>query len=95
MIWISSSRSTEAFKQSVADPPLPPASKYSMLAISAYIPDGLTSRVHHHSGVEAFCVVDGEQCLQTPTRAYPMRKGDIADPSGDEPVRVDYPRLTG
>ncbi len=58
-------------------PPLPPASKYSMLVISSNIPVGLTSRVHHHSGVEAFYVVDGEQCLETPTRAYPMKKGDV------------------
>ena len=58
-------------------PPLPPAQKYSMLVISSYIPVGLTSRVHHHSGVEAFYVVDGEQCLETPSRAYPMKKGDV------------------
>ena len=58
-------------------PPLPPARKYSMLVISSYIPVGLTSRVHHHSGVEAFYVVDGEQCLETPSRAYPMKKGDV------------------
>jgi quercetin dioxygenase-like cupin family protein len=58
-------------------PPLPPASRYSMLVISSYIPVGLTSRVHHHSGVEAFYVVDGEQCLETPTRAYPMKTGDV------------------
>jgi quercetin dioxygenase-like cupin family protein len=61
----------------VALPPLPPAAKYSMLVMSAYIPAGLTSRVHLHSGVEAFYVVDGEQCLETPTRAYPMKKGGI------------------
>jgi quercetin dioxygenase-like cupin family protein len=58
-------------------PPLPTASKYSMLVISSYVPAGLASRVHHHSGVEAFYVVDGEQCLETPTRAYPMKKGDV------------------
>lgn len=40
-------------------------SKYSLLAISAYIPRGMTSRVHHHSGVEAFYTVDGQQCLET------------------------------
>jgi quercetin dioxygenase-like cupin family protein len=57
-------------------PPLPPAPKYSMLVISAYITPGLTSRVHHHSGVEAFYVVDGEQCLETATRAYRMHKGE-------------------
>jgi quercetin dioxygenase-like cupin family protein len=48
-----------------------------MLVISSNIPVGLTSRVHHHSGVEAFYVVDGEQCLETPTRAYPMKEGDV------------------
>lgn len=58
-------------------PPLPPASRYSMLVFSAYIPAGLTSRVHLHSGVEAFYVVDGEQCLETPDRAYPMKKGEV------------------
>jgi len=34
--------------------PLPKADAYSMLVISAYIPAGMTSRVHFHSGVEAF-----------------------------------------
>jgi quercetin dioxygenase-like cupin family protein len=56
-------------------PPLPPAAKHSMLVISAYITQGLTSRIHHHSGVEAFYVVDGQQCLETPERAYKMDKG--------------------
>ena len=60
----------------VALPPLPPAPKYSMLVMSAYIPSGLTSRVHLHSGVEAFFVVDGEQCLETADGAHTMRKGD-------------------
>jgi hypothetical protein len=41
--------------------PLPEAAKYSMLVISAYIPSGMTSRVHLHSGVEAFYTVDGAQ----------------------------------
>jgi len=54
-----------------------------MLVMSAYIPSGLTSRVHHHSGVEAFYVVDGEQCLETEERAYKMRKGEtLALPAG-------------
>jgi quercetin dioxygenase-like cupin family protein len=64
-------------------PPLPSAPKYSMLVISAYIPHGLTSRVHLHSGVEVFYVVDGEQCLETPERAYRMHKGEgLAVPAG-------------
>ena len=57
-------------------PPLPPAAKYSMLVISAYVASGLTSRIHTHSGVEGFYVVEGEQCLETAARADTMRKGE-------------------
>jgi quercetin dioxygenase-like cupin family protein len=68
---------------SVVLPPLPPAAKYSMLVISAYIPAGQTSRVHHHSGVEAFYTVEGEQCLETPTGAHRIPKGSwFAVPAG-------------
>jgi quercetin dioxygenase-like cupin family protein len=63
--------------------PLPDAAKYSMLVISAHIPSGMTSRVHLHSGVEAFYTVDGEQCLETEERAFRMRKGDtLVVPTG-------------
>jgi quercetin dioxygenase-like cupin family protein len=63
--------------------PLPQAAKYSMLVISAYIPSGMTSRVHLHSGVEAFYTVDGEQCLETAERAFKMQKGDtLVVPTG-------------
>jgi quercetin dioxygenase-like cupin family protein len=72
----------------VALPALPPAPKYSFLAMSAYIPHGMTSRVHHHSGVETFYTVDGEQCLETPTRAYRLPKGaTLAIPPG-VPMRL-------
>src|SRR5689334_21250010 len=60
---------------SVPLPPLPSAERYAMLAMSAFIPAGLTSRIHVHSGVEGFYVVDGEQCLETVARTYPMPKG--------------------
>jgi quercetin dioxygenase-like cupin family protein len=66
--------------QHVADAPLPalpPSEKYAMLAMSAYIPSGLTSRFHHHSGVEGFFVVDGQQCLETADRTYVMNKDDL------------------
>jgi quercetin dioxygenase-like cupin family protein len=59
------------------------AEKYAMLAMSAYIPPGLTSRFHHHSGVEGFFVVDGQQCLETSDRTHVMNKGDtLAVPAG-------------
>lgn len=63
--------------------PLPQAGAYSMLVISAYIPAGMTSRVHFHSGVEAFYTVDGDQCLEIKGKAFPMRKGDtLVVPTG-------------
>ena len=68
---------------SAALPALPPAAKYAMLAMSAYIPSGLTSRFHHHSGVEGFFVADGQQCLETADRTYVMNKGDtLVVPAG-------------
>ena len=45
--------------------------------MSAYIPSGLTSRVHTHSRVEGFFVVDGDQCLETSSRTYKMSMGKI------------------
>jgi len=63
--------------------PLPKADAYSMLVISAYIPAGMTSRVHFHSGVEAFYTVDGEQCLQTKDKAFKVKKGEtLVVPTG-------------
>ena len=56
--------------------PLPKADSYTMVVISAYIPSGMTSRVHFHSGVEAFYDVDGEQCLETKEKAFHMKEGD-------------------
>ena len=43
----------------------------------------MTSRVHFHSGVEAFYTVDGEQCLETAKQAFKLHKGDsLAVPTG-------------
>lgn len=68
--------------------PLPVARRYAMLVISAYIPAGMTSRVHVHSGVEAFYVIDGEQCLETPSRIYPMPKGATAVVATGDTMRL-------
>ena len=46
-----------------------------MLVMSAYIPAGLTSRIHAYSGVEGF-VVDGQQCLEMPTQTYKCVRGE-------------------
>lgn len=69
-------------------PRLPSAREYSLLAISAYVPQGMTSRVHHHSGVEAFYTVDGQQCLETENRAYNLPKGEILAVPAGIPMRL-------
>ena len=68
--------------------PLPRAARYAMQVNSAAFAPGMYSLVHHHSGVEAFYVLEGEQCLATPTRAYTLRKGEtLALPAG-MPMRL-------
>ena len=55
--------------------PLSPPRRYSMRVLSAYIPAGMTSRVHVHSGAEAIYTVDGEQCVETEKRAIKIERG--------------------
>ncbi|HTI43302.1 MAG TPA: cupin domain-containing protein [Vicinamibacterales bacterium] len=63
--------------------PLPHAEKYAMVAQSAVFMPGMYSLIHHHSGVEAVYVIDGEACYETPTRAFKLQKGEtIALPTG-------------
>lgn len=63
--------------------PLAPAPRYSMRVLSAYIPAGMTSRVHYHSGVEAIYTVDGDECLETEKQAFKIPKGEfVVVPTG-------------
>ena len=68
--------------------PLPKATKYAMLVQSALFLPGMYSLVHHHSGVEAVYVVDGEGCYETPTRGAKLRKGETLALPGDTPMRA-------
>ena len=56
--------------------PLPPAPKYAMQVFSASFTPGMASQLHRHSGAEMWYVIEGEQCLETPERAYKTRKGE-------------------
>src|SRR4030095_3887197 len=58
--------------------PLPEATRYSMQVISWRFKPGTYSFAHHHSGVEAIYVIQGEACYETPTRAIRLSKGDTA-----------------
>ena len=56
-----------------------------MLVQSAVFTPGMYSLVHHHSGVEAVYVIDGEACYETPTRAAKLQKGEtLALPGGTQ-----------
>ena len=43
---------------------------------------------HHHSGVEAVYVLEGEACFETPTRAVKLRKGETLAIPADVPMRA-------
>ena len=63
--------------------PLPQAPKYAIQVQSAAFPPGMYSLLHHHSGVEAVYVIQGEACYETPTRAFKLQKGEtLALPTG-------------
>ena len=63
--------------------PLPPATRYAMQVQSAAFPPGMYSLLHHHSGVEAVYVIQGEACYETPTRGFKLEKGEtLALPTG-------------
>jgi quercetin dioxygenase-like cupin family protein len=68
--------------------PLPRATKYAMVVQSAVFMPGMYSLVHHHSGVEAVYLLEGEACFETPTRAATLRKGETLAIPGDTPMRA-------
>jgi quercetin dioxygenase-like cupin family protein len=68
--------------------PLPRGDKYSMQVQSSRFSAGMYSLVHHHSGVEAVYVIEGEACYETPTRAATLRKGEMHIIPGGTPHRA-------
>ena len=68
--------------------PLPRAQRYSMLVQSAVFSPGMYSLVHHHSGVEAVYVIDGDACYETPTRASILHKGETLVMAAGTPMRA-------
>jgi quercetin dioxygenase-like cupin family protein len=63
--------------------PLPQAPKYAVQVLSSAFTPGMYSLAHHHSGVEAVYVLQGEACYETPTRGFKLRKGEsVALPTG-------------
>jgi mannose-6-phosphate isomerase-like protein (cupin superfamily) len=54
---------------------LPAGSAVSMRFIESLFPAGMQTRVHAHPGVEAFYVVEGEQCMETPSDHARVKAG--------------------
>ena len=55
------------FKRATIGPLYPPAGPVTAHFSEAIFPHGMQTRVHSHPGPEAFYVVEGEQCMETPT----------------------------
>src|ERR1051326_542466 len=54
---------------------LPMASSYEVVAYLAVMPPGTYSRTHTHPGPEAWYILTGEQCLETPAGIIKARAG--------------------
>ena len=67
---------------------LPRATRYAMVVQSALFLPGMYSLPHHHPGVEAIYVLEGEACYETPTRAAKLRKGETLALPGGTPMRA-------
>jgi quercetin dioxygenase-like cupin family protein len=68
--------------------PLPRAARYAMTVQSALFMPGMYSLPHHHPGVEALYVLEGEACYETPARAARLQKGETLALPGDTPMRA-------
>ena len=67
---------------------LPRAARYTMMVQSAVFMSGMYSLPHHHSGVEAVYVLEGEACYETPTVTAKLHKGETLVLPGDTPMRA-------
>jgi len=54
---------------------LPPAKSYEVVAYLAVMPPGTYSKTHTHPGPEAWYILSGEQCLETPAGTKRARAG--------------------
>jgi quercetin dioxygenase-like cupin family protein len=61
---------------------LPPAKSYEIVAYLAIMPPDMYTRVHIHPGPEAWYILSGEQCLETPVGVMDSVAGEsmIAPP---------------
>ena len=77
---------------SVGPLPLPDAASYQVEIYYVVMPAGMHTLVHTHPGPEAWYILEGEQCLETPLGATKARTGEGAmAPPGGTPMRLTNP----
>jgi quercetin dioxygenase-like cupin family protein len=54
---------------------VPPVDTVSVRFLTSTFPPGMHTRVHSHPGSEAFYVIEGEQCVETPTVRHRIMAG--------------------
>jgi quercetin dioxygenase-like cupin family protein len=68
---------------------LPPAQSYTAVLSYAVMRPGDNSRVHTHPGPEAWYVLAGAQCLETPTGVHRARAGETMTVRSDTPMELN------
>jgi mannose-6-phosphate isomerase-like protein (cupin superfamily) len=68
--------STGEFVGRVGPIPLKPGTPYTVRYMEATFGPGMRTRVHRHSGPEAWFVLSGTQCLETPEGILVVRAGE-------------------
>jgi quercetin dioxygenase-like cupin family protein len=54
---------------------VPPGDAVSIRFLTSNFPPGMRTRVHSHPGSEAFYIIEGEQCVETPTVRHRITAG--------------------
>ena len=67
---------------------LPPAKSYEIVAYLAVMPPKQYTAVHTHPGPEAWHMLTGEQCLETPAGARKVRAGESMFAPPTTPMRL-------
>ncbi|GAC1398414.1 MAG: hypothetical protein NVSMB68_14180 [Thermoanaerobaculia bacterium] len=73
---------------SIGPLPLGSAKKYTAIYMEATFVPGMQSMIHRHAGPEAWYVLAGEQCLETPEGKTVVRAGESGIVRGGPPMRL-------
>jgi quercetin dioxygenase-like cupin family protein len=68
--------------------PLPEAERFDVAVLYSFLDPGAYTAVHSHPGPEAWYVLTGEQCLDTPAGAQYMGTGESGIAPGHTPMRL-------